>query len=117
MNDFFGGCTVRAKKPMHGKLSAIAHDGQGLFQGIPQSFSVMRYHSLVIERKMLPACLAITAETAEGEVMGLRHKHYPLEAVQFHPESHATEYGSQLFFNWLQLINPEHNPKYLKNFI
>lgn len=102
MNDFFGGRTVRARRPMHGKLSSITHDAQGLFQGIPQGVSVMRYHSLVIDRELLPACLTITAETDEGEVMGLRHRDYPLESVQFHPESHATEYGQQLFSNWLK---------------
>lgn len=117
MNDFFGGRTVRAKRPMHGKLSAVTHDGQGLFRDIPQEFSVMRYHSLVVEREILPSCLAITAETAEGEVMGLRHKDYPLEAVQFHPESHATEYGQKLFLNWLQLINPKSTPKKIKKFV
>lgn len=102
---------MRAKKPMHGKLSAVIHDGAGLFQGIPQKFQVMRYHSLVIKREVLPSCLAITAETAEGEVMGLRHKYYPLEAVQFHPESHATEHGQRLFLNWLQLYNLKSSPR------
>lgn len=100
MAHFFGGKVIKAKSPMHGKVSLIRHDGKGLFKGLPQGLEVMRYHSLIAERKSLPRVLKITAE-ANGEIMGLRHKIYPLEGVQFHPESFATEGGKKVLTNFL----------------
>ena len=87
INEVYGGRTVRAKRPMHGKTSAVTHDGQGVFLNIPQHCTVMRYHSLLVDRFSMPACLKVTAETSDGEVMGLRHRTLPIESVQFHPES------------------------------
>ena len=97
----FGGRIVRAGRLMHGKTSPIRHDGQGVFAGMPDPFSAIRYHSLLIERDTLPDCLEITAETAEGEIMGVRHKTLPIEGVQFHPESILTEHGHTLLGNFL----------------
>lgn len=97
---YFGGRVVRAKLPMHGKTSIIYHDGKGVFKGLPQGLAVMRYHSLVAEKKTLPNSLEITAK-ADGEIMGLRHKKYPVEGVQFHPESFATEGGKKMLENFL----------------
>ncbi len=97
---YFGGKVVRARLPMHGKASIIKHDGKGVFSGLPQDLEVMRYHSLVAEKKTLPKSLKITAET-EGEIMGLRHKVYPIEGIQFHPESFATEGGKKILENFL----------------
>jgi anthranilate synthase/aminodeoxychorismate synthase-like glutamine amidotransferase len=97
----FGGRIVRADRLMHGKTSPILHDNQGVFAGIPSPFRAIRYHSLVIERGTIPDCLEITAETAEGEIMGVRHKTLPIEGVQFHPESVLTEHGKQLLQNFL----------------
>lgn len=97
---YFGGKVVRAKVPMHGKTSMISHDEIGVFQGLPQNLEVMRYHSLVAERKSLPKVLKITAE-ADKEIMGLRHKKYPIEGIQFHPESFATEGGKKILENFL----------------
>lgn len=99
----FGGRIVRAPRLMHGKTSLIYHDGRALFQGIPNPFIACRYHSLVIERESLPDCLEITAETDQGEIMGVRHKVFPVEGVQFHPESVVTEYGKVLLKNFLEL--------------
>lgn len=100
--EVFGGRVVRAKKPMHGKVSQIRHDGKGLFTGVPQSFPATRYHSLIVERSSLPKPLQITAESDEGEIMGLRHADYPsLESVQFHPESVLTQSGATLISNFL----------------
>src|SRR4029453_19522764 len=89
----FGGEVVRAEKLMHGKTSAIHHNGTSTFTGMPSPFTATRYHSLIVRRETLPDCLEITAETEEGEIMGLRHKEYPIEGVQFHPESIITEHG------------------------
>lgn len=98
----FGGKVVRAKKPMHGKTSIIKHDGTGVFEGLPQDLEVMRYHSLVAEEKSLPKSLVITARSEDtNEIMGLRHRKYPIEGVQFHPESFATEAGKILLTNFL----------------
>ncbi|MFB9324331.1 aminodeoxychorismate/anthranilate synthase component II [Paenibacillus aurantiacus] len=97
----FGGEVVRAERLMHGKTSEIFHDGQTIFAGIPSPFTATRYHSLIVKRETLPDCLEITAETAEGEIMGLRHKQYPIEGVQFHPESIITENGLTLLRNFL----------------
>ncbi len=97
----FGGEVIRATKMMHGKTSLMHHDGKGLFAGLPNPFTATRYHSLIVKRETLPECLEITAETAEGEIMGLRHKEYPIEGVQFHPESIITDHGHQLLRNFL----------------
>jgi len=99
---YYGGKVIRAKVPMHGKTSVIQHDGRGVFQDLPQNLSVMRYHSLIVEKESLPDVLAITATTKDtGEIMGLRHKTYPIEGIQFHPESFATEGGKKLLENFL----------------
>ena len=100
---YFGGKVVRADRLMHGKTSPIRHRDSDVFRGMPQDFPATRYHSLVVERKTFPSELEITAETAEGEVMGLRHKSLPIWGVQFHPESIATEGGHQLLANFLDL--------------
>lgn len=97
----FGGEVVRADKLMHGKTSEIYHDGRGIFDGIPSPYTATRYHSLIVRRETLPDCLEISAETQEGEIMGLRHKEYPIEGVQFHPESIITDHGHQLLRNFL----------------
>ncbi|MCB2082394.1 MAG: aminodeoxychorismate/anthranilate synthase component II, partial [Rickettsiales bacterium] len=83
----FGGHVIRANVPMHGKTSRIQHIGKGVFKGIPSPFTATRYHSLIVERESLPECFEITAETGDGTIMGLMHKEYPLQGVQFHPES------------------------------
>jgi len=97
----YGGRIVRAARLMHGKTSPIHHDGRTLFAGLPNPFEATRYHSLLIERESLPACLAISAETAEGEIMGVRHRTHPVEGVQFHPESVLTQAGKTLLRNFL----------------
>jgi anthranilate synthase/aminodeoxychorismate synthase-like glutamine amidotransferase len=99
----FGGNIVRADRLMHGKTSPITHHDSDVFAGLPQGFAATRYHSLLIERASCPACLEITAETAEGEIMGIRHKSLPIWGVQFHPESIATEGGMKILENFLQL--------------
>ena len=100
---YFGGHVVRASRLMHGKTSPIRHRNTDVFQGMPQGFAATRYHSLLVERATFPAELEITAETAEGEVMGLRHKSLPIWGVQFHPESIATEGGMRILKNFLEL--------------
>ncbi len=100
---YFGGHVVRADRLMHGKTSPILHKNTDLFRGLPQAFKATRYHSLLVERATFPADLEITAETAEGEVMGLRHKTLPIWGVQFHPESIATEGGMNILKNFLSL--------------
>jgi para-aminobenzoate synthetase component 2 len=102
--EVFGGEVIKANYPMHGKISPIYHKGLGMFKDIPQCFLVTRYHSLIVKRSSLPSCLEVTAETAEGEIMGLRHRDYQMESVQFHPESVLTEWGSQLLQNFLQKL-------------
>lgn len=97
----FGGKVVRAPLPMHGKVSAIHHRARGIFSGIPNGFKATRYHSLVVERDHLPDCLAVTAETEDGLIMGLEHKTLPLHGVQFHPESIASEHGHKLLKNFI----------------
>ena len=97
----FGGKVIRADRQMHGKLSPITHRGTDIFKGLPSPFTATRYHSLLVERASLPDCLTITAETAEGEIMGLRHKLFPIYGVQFHPESIATEGGMRILQNFL----------------
>ena len=98
----FGGRIVRARELMHGKTSLIHHTGKGVFEGLPDPFTVIRYHSLAIERAGLPDCLEVTAETADGEIMGVRHRSLPIEGVQFHPESILTEHGHALLRNFLR---------------
>ena len=100
----FGGKVVRAARPMHGKTSPIEHDGATLFAGIERPFEATRYHSLVVERASLPDCLAISAWTREGEIMGLRHRAHAVEGVQFHPESILTAAGMRLLGNWLRSL-------------
>lgn len=99
----FGGKVVRAKVPMHGKLSAIRHHDTGVFAGLPNPFDATRYHSLIVERASLPASLAITAETDDGIIMGLQHRERPVHGVQFHPESIASQGGHRLLKNFLAL--------------
>jgi para-aminobenzoate synthetase component 2 len=99
----FGGRVVRAPQLMHGKTSEIRHDGKTVFRGLPQPFPATRYHSLIVERRSLPKCLAVSAETADGVIMGLRHRDYPVEGVQFHPESVLTPAGPALLRNFLAL--------------
>jgi anthranilate synthase/aminodeoxychorismate synthase-like glutamine amidotransferase len=103
MGHVFGGDVVRADRLMHGKTSMIHHDGKGVFKGLSQPFEATRYHSLIVKRDTLPDELLITAETAEKEIMGLRHKEYPLHGVQFHPESILTVEGKNLLKNFLEL--------------
>lgn len=102
----FGGEVVRAGRLMHGKTSPILHQGESIFAGLPNPFTATRYHSLIVDRASLPACLAITAETAEGEIMGLQHKEYPIVGVQFHPESIISEHGHQMLRNFLSMAAP-----------
>lgn len=97
----FGGNVIRAPRLMHGKTSPILHQGTSVFEGLPSPFTATRYHSLIVERESLPDCLEITAETSEGEIMGLRHKQYAVEGVQFHPESIITDHGHQILRNFL----------------
>ncbi len=103
MGHVFGGEVVRAARLMHGKTSMIQHDGKTIFQGLPNPFEATRYHSLIIRRETLPDCLEITAETDEGEIMGVRHKEHKVEGVQFHPESILTKCGKDLLRNFLAL--------------
>ncbi len=98
----FGGKVIRAPYLMHGKTSKIHHDGRTVFSGIEQDFTATRYHSLIVERESLPSALEISAETADGLIMGLRHKQYPVEGVQFHPESILTDTGKKLLKNFLE---------------
>jgi anthranilate synthase/aminodeoxychorismate synthase-like glutamine amidotransferase len=98
----YGGRIIGAKRLMHGKTSMIYHNRKGIFKGIPNPFEATRYHSLIVARKNLPACLQITAWTKEGEIMGLKHKKYPLWGVQFHPESILTKAGKKILANFLK---------------
>ncbi|PHS22708.1 MAG: aminodeoxychorismate/anthranilate synthase component II [Robiginitomaculum sp.] len=97
----FGGKVIRAKSIMHGKTSPILHDGSGVFKNIPDGFEAARYHSLAVERDNLPDCLHITAQTRDGEIMGLSHKSRPVHGVQFHPESIASDHGHQVLQNFM----------------
>ena len=99
----FGGKVTRAKRIMHGKLSQIGHDGRTLYRGLPESFGATRYHSLIVERDGVPACLEVSAWSEEGEIMGLRHREFPVEGVQFHPESILTDVGSHILGNFIAL--------------
>lgn len=102
IGEAFGGRVVRAAQVMHGKTDEITTDERGVFAGLPRQFTVTRYHSLAIERASLPDCLRITATTADGEIMGVRHTHFPIEGVQFHPESVLSEQGHALLNNFLK---------------
>lgn len=95
----FGGDVIKAQRLMHGKTSEIIHDGKTIFSGLEQPFTATRYHSLIVKKETIPACFEISAETAEGEIMAIRHKEYPIEGVQFHPESIMTNAGKQLIEN------------------
>jgi len=97
----YGGRVVRAGRLMHGKVSPIRHDGKGVFRGLSNPFEATRYHSLLIERATMPECLELCADTAEGEIMGVRHRSHPVEGVQFHPESILTREGKALLQNFL----------------
>ncbi len=99
----YGGVVRRAAAPVHGKVSAIFHDGRTIFQGIPSPFQATRYHSLIVERASLPGVLEVSAHLEDGTVMGVRHREYPVEGVQFHPESILTPHGRQLLANFLRL--------------
>jgi anthranilate synthase component 2 len=102
IGEAFGGRIIRAKQVMHGKTSKIAHTGEGVFKGLPSPFTVIRYHSLAIERASLPSCLEVTAWTDDGEIMGVRHKEFDIEGVQFHPESILSEHGHAMLKNFLE---------------
>ncbi|MEO0415096.1 MAG: aminodeoxychorismate/anthranilate synthase component II [Verrucomicrobiota bacterium] len=105
IGDVFGGDVVRADRLMHGKTSPVHHNGEGLFKGVDDPFEATRYHSLIVKRETFPDCLEITAETAEKEIMGLRHREYPIHGVQFHPESILTQSGKQLLQNFLDMAS------------
>ena len=98
----FGGRIVRSREVMHGKTSPVEHTSVGVFRGLPSPYTVTRYHSLAIERTSLPECLEVTAWTADGEIMGVRHREFAIEGVQFHPESILTEHGHALLKNFLE---------------
>ena len=100
----FGGKVIRADRLMHGRVSPILHEGHGVFAGLPSPFEATRYHSLIVERATLPDCLEITAWTAEGEIMGVKHKELAVEGVQFHPESILTTHGKELLGNWVRTL-------------
>jgi para-aminobenzoate synthetase component II len=105
IGEAFGGKVVRAGRLMHGKSSPILHDGKTIFAGLPRPFDGMRYHSLVVDERSIPDCLEVSAKTAEGELMGLRHKRYRIEGVQFHPESIGTANGKDLLRNFLDSVS------------
>ena len=104
IGEAFGGKVVRAKEIVHGKMGEILHEGKGVFKGLPSPLKGTRYHSLVVERESLPDCLEITAELADGTIMGLRHRELPIEGVQFHPESIRSEHGHALLKNFLETM-------------
>lgn len=98
----FGARVVHAKQVMHGKISEVTHDGRGVFEGVPNPFRAVRYHSLALEAASIPACLEVTARTADGEVMGIRHRELPIEGIQYHPESILTEAGKLQLANFVR---------------
>ncbi len=102
IGEVFGGKTVRAPRVMHGKTSKVYHDGKGIFKGLPSPFNAARYHSLVVDPETLPSCLEVSSFTEDGVIMGIRHREYPIEGIQFHPESFMTEFGIQLLANFLE---------------
>ena len=99
----FGGRVLHAARIMHGKTSEISHDGRGVFRDLPDPITATRYHSLAVERKSLPSCLEVSAEAEDGEIMGLRHQEYPVEGIQFHPESILTKEGMNILRNFINL--------------
>lgn len=101
IGNVFGAKIMRAPKPMHGKVSTISHDGNGVFSALPQNFTATRYHSLIISEDGLPAELHVSARSDDGVIQGVRHKTYPVEGIQFHPESILTSYGPQIISNWI----------------
>jgi anthranilate synthase/aminodeoxychorismate synthase-like glutamine amidotransferase len=101
--EVYGGKVVRADRLMHGKTSPIRHEGSGVFAGLPNPFEATRYHSLIVEKSSVPACLRVTADTAEGEIMGLQHREFSVHGVQFHPESILSREGKDLLRNFLRL--------------
>ena len=111
IGEAFGGRVVRAKTLMHGKTSPVFHENTGVFRGLPNPVTCTRYHSLAVERETLPDCLNITAWTEDGEIMGLRHRDYPIEGVQFHPEGLLTEYGHEMLRNFLDEFKNRHLSK------
>jgi anthranilate synthase component II len=106
----FGGRVVRADMPMHGKMSAIRHDGAGLFRGLANPLTVTRYHSLIVDRATLPDCLTVTAESDDGLIMALSHVELPIHGVQFHPESIATQTGHELLANFVEMATGRTSP-------
>ena len=110
IGEVFGGVVERGPVPVHGKTALIHHDGRGVFAGIPSPFEATRYHSLVVRRAGLPACLEVSAESEDGLVMGLRHRSLPVEGVQFHPESILTVPGKALLGNFLTRLGPKEAP-------
>jgi len=103
----FGGRVVHAGKLMHGKASQVSHDGKGIFEGIPQNFKAMRYHSLAVDAGTLPDCLQITARSDDGEIMAMRHREFPIVSVQYHPESIVTATGKRQLANFLKMLHGE----------
>ena len=99
----FGGRVIRAARLMHGKISQISHDNRGVFRDVPDPFTATRYHSLAVDAKSLPGCLEISATAEDGEIMGLRHRDYPVHGIQFHPESILTKEGMRILENFLKL--------------
>ncbi|WP_456424518.1 anthranilate synthase component II [Rhodocaloribacter sp.] len=108
VGEVFGGTVTHAPALMHGKTSAVRHDGRTIFEGVAQDFIATRYHSLVIDRASLPEALEVSAETPDGVVMGLRHRSLPIEGIQFHPESVLTREGPKLIANWLERVAAFH---------
>jgi len=106
----FGGKVVKAARVMHGKVSTVQHDGKGVFAGLPDGFTATRYHSLAVERATLPACLEVSAQSEDGEIMGLRHRNQAVEGVQFHPEALLTEHGHAMLKNFLEGSNEGRRP-------
>ena len=104
IGEVFGGKIIRNKEIVHGKTSMLRHNGKGLYQGLPQNVEIGRYHSLIIERESLPDCLEITSELEDGTIMGVRHKEYDIEGIQFHPESILTADGNKMMQNFLNQI-------------
>lgn len=108
----FGGQVKKALRPMHGKTSKISHDQKGVFHGLPSSLQVARYHSLIVDESALPPCFEVSARSEDGEIMALRHKHYKIEGVQFHPEAILTEYGLAMLENFFKKPNGYKDEKY-----
>ncbi|QWW19612.1 gamma-glutamyl-gamma-aminobutyrate hydrolase family protein [Schaalia sp. 19OD2882] len=110
LGEFFGATVTRAPELMHGKTSVITHDGRGVFEGVDCPLTVTRYHSLAVVPQTVPGCLEVSATTAEGVIMGLRHREVPLEGVQFHPESVMTQQGHKMLANWLAVCGDTEAP-------